>query len=104
MLDGLKDIPAADREQYLIDVIKELTTSPEGAHIDVDLGGGRMRVLQLLYARRGKPVSKDALYMVAGVDVSTPMAVTMCHVRKAVRESGLPWEIKTIRGFGYQLN
>lgn len=76
----------------------------------VDLSNSEARVLSAIY-RRNRPVPRamlmDALYghdANGGPDSGEKILEQfVLRARRKIKQAGLPWEIITVRGFGYEL-
>lgn len=104
---AIEDMKPLDAIDFLLNVIHQLT-DPSRSEAGVLLSGQRQRIFDLLWMRRGKIVSRDAVYeaLYGNRDAdSLPfpkgLDVQIYNLRQALK--GTDWIIETANGHGWML-
>ncbi|TCP43952.1 DUF6456 domain-containing protein [Rhodovulum marinum] len=110
--------PEGERLDYAIELLEYIAGPDEIdatrlAELGLRLSPAQVRLLAALDRRRGRPVSREALGAAGASRRSLSedegpkenvLDVHVSHLRKRIREAGLPIEINAVWGFGYRLD
>lgn len=108
--NAVRDMPAEEARDLLLGVIEDLMPGQDEARVMriTALGFTRKQAQILATLEHGRVVSKAALFetmYAARPDAPHPKVIDafLCRIRRMIAAAGYGFEIRTIRGGGYQL-